>query len=327
MTSKRSLGGSGFEVAPIGYGCMGISHAHGYAMEFDDGVRTVREAVEAGYTYFDTATTYTGTTRSGKSSINEEVVGTALAPYREQVVVATKFGVTINADHSLTLDSSAAAIRATVEKSLRQLGFDHLDLVYQARIDPNTEPEAVAQTMAELIAEGKVLNWGISETGDEYLRRAHAVTPVVAIQNVINMSRREHEAMIPVTQELGIAFTVFTPLMKGFLSARTDPNRLFREGDDYRRMMTQFSARGVAQAAPLYALLDEYANAHDATWAQICLAWLLAKGPNLIPVAGTTNPDRMRENLAAADIVLTAAELADIDRRLAEMRPENFGKE
>lgn len=240
-----------WDVSPVGYGCMGISHAHGYALEFDDGVACVRDAYEAGYTYFDTATTYTGFTRSGKPAINEEVVGAALAPVRKEVVVATKFGVTINDDHSLSFDSSPTAIRATVEKSLRQLGFDHLDLVYQARRDPKVTPEELAGTVGELIAEGKVLAWGLSETDEETLRRAHAVTPVTAIQNKINMAAREGEGVFGVCDELGIAYTVFSPLMKGFLSGRPDPASMFREGDDYRRMIPQFSERGIAQAAPL----------------------------------------------------------------------------
>ena len=316
-----------WDVSAVGYGCMGISHAHGYAMELDDGVACVRDAYEAGYTYFDTATTYTGVTRTGREAINEEVVGAALRPVRGQVVVATKFGVTINDDHSLSFDSSPAAMRATVEKSLRQLGFDHLDLVYQARRDPNVSPEELAGTVGGLIAEGKVLAWGLSEVDEETLRRAHAVTPVTAVQNRLNMAARDDEPVLSACDELGIAYTVFSPLMKGFLSGRPDPKAMFREGDDYRRMIPQFSKRGIEQAAPLYDLLDEYSQAHGCTWTQLSLAWLLAKRPCVIPVPGSTNHVRMRENLAAAEVALTAQEVADIDRRLAEIRPEDFGKE
>lgn len=321
----RSIGT--WNIAPVGYGCMGISHAHGYAMEFSDGVACVRDAFEAGYTYFDTATTYTGVTRSGKPAVNEEVVGAALAPVRDQVVVATKFGVRINEDHSLTFDSSEANIRATVEKSLRQLGFDHLDLVYQARIDPAQEPEAVAEVAGQLIKEGKILAWGISEVPEDYLRRAHAVTPVTAIQNKINMAAREWESMFAVCDELGVAYTVFSPLMKGFFSGRPDPGHMFREGDDYRRMIPQFSERGIAQAEPLYDMLDEYSEAHGCTWTQLSLAWLLAKRPYIVPVPGSTNPGRLRENLAAAEIKLTPEEVAAIDARLDEIKPETFGAE
>ena len=307
---------------------MGLSHAHGYALEDADAVRVVREAFEAGYTYFDTATTYTGMTRSGHESINEVLVGEALRPVRDQVVVGTKFGVTIMDDHSLVFDSSREAVRATSEKSLRQTGFEVMDIACQARRDPNTEPEELAQTMAELIGEGKVRYWGISEVSDaDYLRRANAVCPITTIQNKLNMSARETEALFPVLDELGISATIYTPLMKGFLTAPADVENLFREGDDYRRFIPDYSERGVAEAAPLYALLEEYSQRYGCTWTQLSLAWILAKRPYLIPIPGTTNPDRMRENLAAADIDLAPQDLADIDRRLAEIRPETFGVE
>ena len=314
------------EVSAVGYGCMGLSHAHGYAMEDEDAIRTVRLAYEAGYTYFDTATTYTGVTRKGHEAINEVVVGEALRPVRDKVVVGTKFGVTINPDHTLTYDSSRVAVRATIEKSLRQTGFEVMDVACQARRDPNTTPEELAETMGELIAEGKVRYWGISEVeDDEFLRRAHAVTPITTIQNKLNMSARQTEALFPVLDELGISATIYTPLMKGFLSAPADVKNLFREGDDYRKFIPAFSEKGVAQAAPLYALLEEYSQKHDCSWTQLCLAWILNKRPYLIPIPGSTNPGRMAENLAAANIALTADEMADIDRRLEEMKPETFG--
>ena len=314
------------EVSAVGYGCMGLSHAHGYAMEDEDAIRTVRLAYEVGYTYFDTATTYTGVTRKGHEAINEVVVGEALRPVRDKVVVGTKFGVTINPDHTLTYDSSRVAVRATIEKSLRQTGFEVMDVACQARRDPNTTPEELAETMGELIAEGKVRYWGISEVeDDEFLRRAHAVTPITTIQNKLNMSARQTEALFPVLDELGISATIYTPLMKGFLSAPADVKNLFREGDDYRKFIPAFSEKGVAQAAPLYALLEEYSQKHDCSWTQLCLAWILNKRPYLIPIPGSTNPGRMAENLAAANIALTADEMADIDRRLEKMKPETFG--
>ena len=316
------------EVSAVGYGCMGLSHAHGYALEDADAVRVLREAFEAGYTYFDTATTYTGVTRSGKESINEVLVGEALRPVRDQVVVGTKFGVTIMPDHSLVYDSSREAVRATIEKSLRQTGFEVMDVACQARRDPNTSPEELAETMAELIAEGKVRYWGISEVTDvDFLLRAHAVCPIATIQNKLNMSARETEQLFPTLDEMDISATIYTPLMKGFLTAPADVKNLFREGDDYRKFIPAYSEKGVAQAAPLYALLEEYSQRHNCTWTQLCLAWILAKRPYLIPIPGTTNAGRMRENLAAADIVLTADELADIDRRLDEIKPETFGVE
>lgn len=317
-----------FEVSAVGYGCMGLSHAHGYALEDADAIRTIREAFDAGYTYFDTATTYTGVTKSGHEAINEVVVGEALRPVRDQVVVGTKFGVIINPDHSLTYDSSREVVRATIEKSLRQTGFEVMDIACQARRDPNTSPEELAETMAELIAEGKVRYWGISEVEDEdFLRKAHAVAPMTTIQNKLNMSARETERLFPVLDELGISATIYTPLMKGFLSLPADVKNLFREGDDYRKFIPAFSEKGVAEAAPLYALLNEYSEKHNCTWTQLSLAWILNKRPYLIPIPGTKNPDRMRENLAAADIVLTSDEMADIDRRLEEMQPESFGVE
>ena len=316
------------EVSAVGYGCMGLSHAHGYAMEDADAIATLREAFEAGYTYFDTATSYTGFTRSGHESINEVLVGEALRPVRDQVVVGTNFGVPILPDHSFVYDSSREAVRATIEKSLRQTGFEVMDVACQARRDPNTSPEELAATMGELIAEGKVRYWGISEVEDtDFLLRANAVTPVSTIQNKLNMSARATEKLFPTLDELGISATIYTPLMKGFLTAPTDVKHLFREGDDYRKFIPAYSEKGVEQAAPLYALLEEYSQRHDCTWTQLCLAWILAKRPYLIPIPGTTNPGRMRENLAAAEIELTAEELADIDRRLDEIKPERFGVE
>ena len=326
--NTRVLGSSGFEVSAVGYGCMGLSHAHGYAMEQADAVRVVREAVEAGYTYFDTSGMYTGVTRADNDANNELVVGEALEPVRDQVTIATKFGVKIGAGHAFVYDSSETVIRKTVETSLRQLRTDHLDILYQARRDERVSPEELAGVVGDLIKEGKVLAWGISEVTDpDYLRRAHAVTPVAVIQNKLNMANRDTEKLFPVLEELGIAATTYTPLMKGFLTAPADIKHLMREGDDFRRFIPQYSEKGVAEAAPLYALLEEYSQKHECTWTQLCLAWILNKRPYLVPIPGTTNPARMRENLAAADIILTPEEMADIDARLDEMHPERFGQQ
>ena len=322
---KRKLGNSGIEVSPVGMGCMGLTHASGDPMDDAAAERVVREAYEMGYTFFDTAECYVGERADGSIAHNEEAVGAALAPVRDRVVIATKFGVRHAADRSLAFDSSPATIRASVEGSLRRLGSDYIDLYYQHRIDPRVEPEVVAEVMAELIAEGKVRAWGISEASEDYLRRAHAACPVAAIQNRYSLAARWHEAIWPVCDELDVAYVAFSPLANGLTSGAYGVGTKFEGAQDYRGMMPQFGEEGQEAAAPLMAMLAELAAAHGATSAQVSLAWMLAKSPRLIPIPGSRKPERLRENLASAEVRLSAAELARIDALLDTLDIPVFG--
>ena len=238
---KRRLGNSDLYVNPIGLGCMGFSHASGDPTPEKESIATLREAYEIGYDFFDTAEAYTGVYPDGSISYNEELVGKALKDVRDKVVIATKMGVSHNPDRSLRLDSSPATIRKSLEKSLERLGIDCVDLYYQHRIDPNTEPEVVAQTMGELIKEGKIRYWGISETSEEYLRRAHAVTPVTAIENRYSMMARWHSSIFPTCEELNIAYVAFSPMANGFLTGAYSPNTKFEGAQDYRANMPQYT--------------------------------------------------------------------------------------
>ena len=322
---KRKMGSSGIEVSPVGMGCMGLTHASGDPMDDDVAVRVVREAYEMGYTFFDTAECYVGERTDGSIAHNEDVVGAALAPVRDQVVIATKFGVRHTGERSLALDSSPATIRTSVEGSLRRLGTDYIDLYYQHRIDPKVEPEVVAEVMGELIAEGKIRAWGISEADEDYLRRANAVCPVAAIQNRYSMAARWYEDMWPVCDELDVAYVAFSPLANGLTSGVYNAKTQFEGAQDYRGMMPQFGERGQAAAAPLMAMLAELAVAHEATSAQISLAWMLAKNERLVPIPGSRKSERLRENLAAAEVRLGAAEIERIDALLDTLDIPVFG--
>lgn len=323
----RTLGNSGIEVSPVGLGCMGFSHASGAPTEPVQAVEAIREAVDMGYTFFDTAECYTGVNEDGSESNNEELVGEALRPLRDRVVIATKFGVHHNPDRSLRLDSSPETIRASVEGSLKRLGVDAIDLYYQHRIDPKVEPETVAATMAELIEEGKIRAWGISETTEEYLRRAHAVCPVAAVQNRYSMMARWHESLFATLEELDVAYVAFSPMANGFLTSRYDAAAVadFDSSTDYRAMMPQYTPEGFEHARALLEMLRELSERHHATPAQISLAWMLCKKPYIIPIPGTRRPERMRENLEAADVALSADEIAGIDAALDRMDLLVFG--
>lgn len=323
----RTLGNSGIEVSPVGLGCMGFSHASGAPTEPAQAVEAIREAVDMGYTFFDTAECYTGVNEDGSESNNEELVGEALRPLRDRVVIATKFGVHHNPDRSLRLDSSPETIRASVEGSLKRLGVDAIDLYYQHRIDPKVEPETVAATMAELIKEGKIRAWGISETTEEYLRRAHAVCPVAAVQNRYSMMARWHESLFATLEELDVAYVAFSPMANGFLTSRYDAAAVadFDSSTDYRAMMPQYTPEGFEHARALLEMLRELSERHHATPAQISLAWMLCKKPYIIPIPGTRRPERMRENLEAADVALSADEIAGIDAALDRMDLLVFG--
>ena len=322
---KRKLGATNFFVNPVGLGCMGFSHAYGAAIEKSAAIKTIREAYELGYDFFDTAECYTGKNLDGSVSNNEELVGAALKNIRDKVVIATKFGVAHNPDRSLRLDSSPATIRKSVDGSLKRLGVETIDLYYQHRIDPKIEPEVVGEVMNELIKAGKIRAWGISETNEEYLRRAHKICPVTAIQNRYSLMARWHEKLFPVLEELGITFVAFSPLANGLLSGAYTEAETFSESGDYRKMMPQFTADGMSKAHDLLALLENLAEEKNSTPAQISLAWMLCKKPYIIPIPGSRKLSRLKENFGAGEIFLSSDEVKNIDRKLDTMDFEIFG--
>lgn len=313
---KRKIGK--LEVSAVGLGCMGITHASGAPMSMKDGVRVIEQAYSLGYTFFDTAECYTGINPDGSIAYNEEVVGRALRPIRDKIVLATKCGVQHGKD-GLIMDSRPETIRKSVEGSLKRLQTDYIDLYYQHRIDPAVSPEEVAGIMAELIQEGKIRAWGISEANEEYLRRAHAVCPVSAIQNRYSMLARWHESIFPVVEELNVAYVAFSPMANGFLTGRYNKDSVFEVGSDYRRNMPQYTAEGFEKGQELLTLLDELAEQKQATSAQISLAWMLCKKPFIIPIPGSRKSERLKENFGATKIILAPEEIAEIDKKLDTM--------
>lgn len=322
---KRKLGNSELFVNPVGLGCMGFSHASGDPVDNETAVKTLRQAYEMGYDFFDTAEAYTGFFPDGSVSYNEELVGKALHDVRDKVVIATKMGVYHNADLSLTVDSRPKTILKSVEGSLKKLGTDYIDLYYQHRIDPNIEPEIVAETMGQLIKEGKIRYWGISETTEEYLRRANAVCPVTAIENRYSMMAQWHEAIFPACEELNIAFVSFSPMANGFLTGKYTPETKFEGKQDYRAGMPQYTQEGYEKAKALLELLTDMAEEKHATMGQLSLAWMLCKKPYIVPIPGSRKPERLRENFEAGNIVLTREEISMIDSKLETMQFEVFG--
>ena len=324
----RILGLSGLRVSAVGLGCMGMSHAYGAPADKREMTDLLADAVEMGYTFFDTAEVY-GTADCPHH--NEELLGEALRPYRNRIVLATKFGLTFDAPesagpHALIPDARPEAIRRAVEGSLRRLRTDHIDLYYQHRIDPSIEPETVAEVMAELIREGKILHWGISETTEEYLRRAHRICPVTAIQNRFSMMARWHEPLLSVCQELGIGFVAHSPLANGLLTNRYTADSAFDPATDYRASMPQYRAESFEKNRTLFSFLERLAEEHRATASQISLAWMMNKRPPVIPIPGTRHLFRLKENIGAADIHLTEEEVKAIDTALDTMQmSEVFG--
>ncbi|MBP3241433.1 MAG: aldo/keto reductase [Oribacterium sp.] len=306
--------GKDLEVSPIGLGCMGFSHAYGTATDEGTAVKAIQQAVEMGYTFFDTAECYIGENADGSISYNEKLVGKALAPYRNEVKIATKCGVK-HENRQLLLDSRPETIKESIDGSLERLGVDHVDLYYQHRIDPNVEPEEVAGVMAELIKEGKITHWGISETNEEYLRRAHAVCPVTCIQNRYSMMARWHESLFPVLEELNIGYVAFSPLANGILSDAFAKGDKF-DKEDYRSIMPQYSDEAFEQNRELLLLIRNLATEKNATPAQVSLAWILGKKPYIVPIPGSRKTDRIKENLGAAEIILTEDEVGAIDDKL-----------
>lgn len=318
IMEKRQLGQSELWVNPIGLGCMGFSHAYGRAMDEKEAESIIRDAAAMGYDFFDTAEAYFGTFPDGRATYNEERVGHALRGICDKVVIASKCGVHHNPDKSLRTDSRPEVIRASLEQSLKRLGTDYIDLYYQHRIDPRVEPEEVAGVMADLIKEGKIRYWGISEANEEYLRRANKVCPVTAVQNRYSMMARQHEKLFPVLEELKIAFVAFSPMANGFLTGKYTANSKF-SAEDFRRDMPQYTEEGVKKGQELLTMLHDLAAEKQATPGQISLAWILCKKPYLFAIPGSRRRERLEENLQAGEVKLTQAEIAAIDTKLAGM--------
>ncbi|MDP1026740.1 aldo/keto reductase [Sphingomonas sp. KR1UV-12] len=308
---QRELGRSGLHVSALGLGCMGLSHAYGTPVTTDEGVALIRGAFERGVTFYDTAEVYGPFT-------NEELVGQALEPIRDQVVIATKFGFTAGAMDQ-GVDSRPENIRAVTDASLKRLRTDRIDLLYQHRVDPNVPIEDVAGTVAELIAAGKVKHFGLSEAGPDTIRRANAVQPVTAVQSEYSMWWREPElAVLPLCEELGIGFVPFSPLGRGYLTGAIDAATEFGK-DDFRNRVPRFSAENRRANQGLIDAIGGIAEGIGATQAQVALAWLLARKPWIVPIPGTTKLHRVEENVAATSLVLDAAALAELDAALARI--------
>lgn len=313
--------GNGLKVSAVGLGCMGFSHAYGAPTEKKEAIRMIRQAMEIGYTFFDTAEIY-GTPDDPHQ--NETLVGEALKEHRNQAVIATKFGIRFDMESQevnkpLVPDSRPEVIRTSVDASLKRLGTDHIDLYYQHRSDPAVPVEEVAGVMSELIKAGKVLYWGLSEADEETIRRAHRVCPVTAIQNRYSMMARWHEKLFPVLEELNIGYVAFSPLANGFLTARYGKDAKFEAGTDYRSVMPQFTPEAVEQNHELLNLLHGMAEEKGATPAQISLAWMICKKPYIVPIPGTRKLKRLQENGAAGDLKLTKREVEALDKALDTM--------
>lgn len=316
----RTLG-TDLTVSSIGLGCMGMSHAYGAPADKKEMTELLAQAVDMGYTFFDTAEVY-GT--PDHPHANEELVGAALKPYREKVILATKFGIHFDStskevNKPLIPDSRPEMIRASVEASLQRLQTDHIDLYYQHRLDPKIPMEEVAGVMSDLIREGKITHWGLSEATEDSIRRAHTVCPVTAIQNRYSMMARWHENLFPVLEQLHIGYVAFSPLANGFLSGRYGKNENFDKKYDYRSNMPQFQSDSIDQNQELLALLHRLAQEKQAAPAQISLAWMLCKKPYIVPIPGTRKLSRLAENAGAADVILSAEEVCAIDKALDGM--------
>jgi aryl-alcohol dehydrogenase-like predicted oxidoreductase len=310
---KRNLGKSNLEVSALGLGCMGLSFAYGPATDTQEAIKLIRAAFERGVTFFDTAEAY------GPFK-NEEVVGEALAPIRKQVVIATKFGFTFDANGGQSgMDSRPEHIREVAEASLKRLKTDFIDLFYQHRVDPNVPIEDVAGAVKELIRQGKVKHFGLSEAGAPTIRRAHAVQPVTALQSEYSLWWREPEKeILPMLEELGIGFVPFSPLGKGFLTGAINENTKF-DSADFRNIVPRFTPEARRANQGLVDLLGRIAARKKATSAQIALAWLLAQKPWIVPIPGTTKLHRLEENVGAAAVALTPDDLREIEGALSKI--------
>ena len=316
----RKLGN--LTVSSVGLGCMGMSHAYGAPADKKEMRELIAAAVDMGITHFDTAEVYGS---PDDPHDNERLVGAALAPYRENVVIASKFGVSFDMSllkegrSPIVTDARPSVIRASVEGSLQRLGTDHIDLYYQHRVDPKVPIEEVAGVMETLIREGKILHWGISEATEDDIRRAHAVCPPAAVQNRYSMMARGYEKLFPVLEELNIGFVAFSPFANGVLTGAYGKGDVFDAKLDMRARMPQFTPAAMEQNAALLALLGGLAEEKGATCGQIALAWMLCKKPYIAPIPGTRKIARLKENAGAADVALSASEIAAIDEKLAHM--------
>jgi aryl-alcohol dehydrogenase-like predicted oxidoreductase len=310
---QRKLGKSNLKVSALGLGCMGLSYGYGPAADKQEAISLIRTAVERGITFFDSAEAYGPFT-------NEELLGEALAPFRDQVVVATKFGFKFNDKGGQSgTDSRPEHIKEVAEASLKRLNTDRIDLFYQHRVDPDVAIEDVAGAVKDLIQEGKVRHFGLSEAGMQTLRRAHAVQPVTALQSEYSLWwRKPEQEVLPTCEELGIAFVPFSPLGKGFLTGKIDENTTF-DKSDFRNIVPRFSPEARKANQALVDLLRQIAERKNATPAQIALAWLLAQKPWIVPIPGTTKVHRLEENIGAVEIELTADDLREIDRAASQI--------
>lgn len=310
---KRKLGNSGLEVSALGLGCMGLSFGYGAAVEKADGVALIREAFSKGITFFDTAEVY-------GPFANEEMLGEAIAPFKNEVVIATKFGFRIENGKQVGLDSRPETIKRVAEESLRRLNIDAIDLFYQHRVDDAVPIEEVAGAVKDLIQQGKVKHFGLSEAGVNTIRRAHAVQAVTALQSEYSLFWREPEKeIIPTLEELGIGFVPFSPLGKGFLTGKIDEHTQFGEGD-FRNIVPRFSAENRKANILIVELVTHLAELKGVTPAQIALAWLLAQKPWIVPIPGTTKAHRLNENIDSVNVELSVAELQRIDEVMSVMQ-------
>lgn len=319
---KRKLGNSGIEISAIGLGCMGMSYGYGPASDRNEMIAVIRNAVEQGVTFFDTAEVY-------GPYINEELVGEALLPYLNDVVIATKFGFNIQDGKQAGMNSRPEHIKQVVEQSLKRLKIDAIDLYYQHRVDPDVPIEEVAGAVKDLIQEGKVKHWGLSEAGVQTIRRAHGVHPLAAVQSEYSLWwRRPEEALLPTLEELGIGFVPFSPLGKGYLTGRFKADSTFAE-NDLRNILPRFTPEALEANQSMVELLEDVARQKNATPAQIALAWLLAQKDWIVPIPGTTKRERLTENLGAAAIGLSADELNQIDTAASkiELMGERYPEE
>ncbi|NHM33916.1 aldo/keto reductase [Neobacillus terrae] len=308
---RCKLGNSGLEVSAIGLGCMGMSHGYGPASDKKEMIALIHAAIDRGVTFFDTAEVY-------GPYVNEELVGEALKPFKGKVVIATKFGIQME-NGKQVLDSKPETIRQSVEGSLNRLKVDTIDLYYQHRVDPNVPIEEVAGVVQDLIKEGKVKYWGLSEAGVQTIRRAHAVQPLTAIQSEYSMMwRSPEEQLLPTLEELGIGFVPFSPLGKGFLTGKINKNATF-VSSDFRSIVPRFKPENIEVIQILVDLIKKIALGKDATPAQIALAWVLTQKPWIVPIPGTRQLERLEENLGAAEVELTAEELHDLKDALSKI--------
>ncbi len=318
--NKRILG-KDLEVSSIGFGCMGMSHAYGTVSTRKEAEALIAEAIECGCTFFDTAEIY-GTTEDPHH--NEKLLGEVLKPYRDKIVLASKCGIRFDetattVNKPLIPDGRPETIRASIDGSLQRLKTDHLDLYYIHRIDPTVPIEETAGAMKELMEQGKITHWGLSEADEDIIRRAHKVCPITAIQNRYSMMYRNYERLFPVLEELNIGFVAFSPLANGLLTAQYNSHAEFEKPGDYRSAMPQFSEEGLRENEKFMIWIRLLAEEKHATPAQISLAWMSAKKPYIVPIPGTRKVKRLEENMKASEIVLTTEEVRKIDEMLDEM--------